>query len=114
MGEHWRILVTRSVRLQTGLAAVLVASASLGFSEAPGQALYTTKCQMCHGATGQAETAMGKATKTRPLNDPEVAKLSEAEMITVTRSGKGKMQPFKGELSEEQIKDAVAYFRSLK
>jgi len=104
----------RFIRLQTGLAALILGTASLSFSETPGQALYKAKCQMCHGATGQAETAMGKATKTLPLSDPQVTKLSETEMIALTKAGKGKMQPFKGELSEEQIKDAVAYFRTLK
>jgi hypothetical protein len=33
-------------------------------------------------------------------------------MIEVTRNGSGKMQPYKGTLSDTQIKAAVEYFRS--
>jgi mono/diheme cytochrome c family protein len=34
-------------------------------------------------------------------------------MIDATTNGMGKMQPFKGKLTDAQIKDAVAYFRTL-
>jgi len=106
--------MNRSVRMQAALGAIFVAATSMSLAQAPGQATYKAKCQMCHGATGQADTGMGKATKTLPLTDPTVSKLSEAEMVELTKSGKGKMQPFKGVLSDEEIKNAVTYYRSLK
>jgi len=33
-------------------------------------------------------------------------------MIAATKNGMGKMQPFKDKLTEAQVKDAVAYFRT--
>jgi mono/diheme cytochrome c family protein len=47
------------------------------------------------------------------VNDPEVKATSEADMIKVTTDGKGKMPAYKGKLTDEQIKDAVAFYRSL-
>jgi mono/diheme cytochrome c family protein len=35
-------------------------------------------------------------------------------MVAATRNGMGKMQPFKDKLTDAQIKDAVACFRSFK
>ena len=77
-----------------------------------GVEIYKSKCQMCHGATGMAESPAGKAMKVKPITDPTVKKLTEAEMITATKNGMGKMQPFKDKLTDAQVKDAVAYFRT--
>lgn len=92
------------------LAAATIAPA---FGEAPGADLYKTKCQMCHGATGMADTGAGKAMKVKPVTDPGVKKATEAEMIKAVSDGMGKMQPYKGKLTDAQIKDAVTYFRTL-
>jgi mono/diheme cytochrome c family protein len=48
----------------------------------------------------------------KPLTDPEIRKMTEAEMIEMTRNGIGKMQAWKGELTDAQIKGSVAYFRT--
>ena len=37
---------------------------------------------------------------------------TEAQMIADTANGMGKMQPFKGKITEAQIKEAVDYFRT--
>lgn len=74
-------------------------------------ATYKAKCQMCHGAKGMADTAAGKSMKVKPVSDPEVKKMSEAQMIAATKNGMGKMQAYKDSLSEKQIKDLVTYFR---
>lgn len=77
-----------------------------------GADLYKTKCQMCHGATGLADSGAGKAMKVKPVTDPEVRKLTEAQMIDAVRNGSGKMQPYKDKLTDDQIKGAVDYFRT--
>jgi mono/diheme cytochrome c family protein len=74
--------------------------------------LYKAKCQMCHGANGMADSGAGKAMKVKPAADPDVKKMSEAQMIDAVRKGMGKMQPFKDKLTDAQIKDSVVYFRS--
>jgi mono/diheme cytochrome c family protein len=96
------------------LLAVFVALASLvGFAQSPGQATYKAKCQMCHGATGAADTPSAKMLKVKPLDDPDIKKLSADDMFAAVKNGKGKMKPVTG-LTDAQIKDAVAYYRGLK
>jgi mono/diheme cytochrome c family protein len=92
------------------VAIVAMTTATIGFAQ--GAETYKAKCQMCHGATGMAESPAGKAMKVKPISDPEVKKLTEAEMIKATNNGLGKMQPFSGKLTDGQIKDAVVYFRT--
>jgi mono/diheme cytochrome c family protein len=48
----------------------------------------------------------------KPITDPAVKNLTEAQMIASTANGKGKMQPFKGKITDAQIKDSVDYFRT--
>ena len=73
---------------------------------------YKAKCQMCHGATGMADSGAGKAMKVKPATDPDVKNMSEEKMIAAVTNGMGKMQAYKGKLTDAQIKDAVAYFRT--
>jgi len=103
-----------AVRNQIVLAAILLAAAGASFAQSASQATYKAKCQMCHGASGQADTPAGKATKTLPVSDPEVQKHSAEEMFAFVKGGKDKMQPFKDKLTDAEIKDVVAYFRTLK
>ena len=102
------------LRNQAVLAVLLMVAAGAGVAQSPGQATYKAKCQMCHGAAGQADTPAGKATKTLPVSDPEVKKHSAEEMFDYVKGGKDKMQPFKDKLTDAEIKDVVAYFRTLK
>lgn len=104
----------RSTRSRMALAVVVCLASAVGFAQSPGEATYKSKCQMCHGANGQADTGMGKATKTLPVSDPAVKALSAEEMMTITKNGKLKMQPFKDKLSDTEIKEVVAFFRTLK
>jgi mono/diheme cytochrome c family protein len=50
--------------------------------------------------------------KVKPATDPEVTKLSEAQMIDAVHNGMGKMQAYNDKLTDAQIKDAVEYFRT--
>jgi len=101
------------MKIRTGMALVgMMAALNVTTAFAQGADTYKAKCQMCHGATGMAESPAGKAMKVKPITDPDVKKLTEAEMIKATSNGMGKMQPFKDKLTEAQIKDAVVYFRT--
>ena len=79
---------------------------------AQGADIYKAKCQMCHGATGLADSGAGKAMHVKPITDPEVRKMDEAQMIAAVSNGMGKMQAYKGKLTDAQIKEAVVHFRS--
>jgi hypothetical protein len=59
-----------------------------------------------------AESGAGKAMKVKPVTDPDVKKMSEAQMADAVRKGMGKMQPYKDKLTDAQINGAVAYFRT--
>jgi mono/diheme cytochrome c family protein len=85
---------------------------AVGLAQSSGEAVYKEKCLNCHGPNGLANSGIGKIMKVKPITDPDVKKLSAAEMIDLTRSGIGKMQPYKGELPDGEIKAAVSYFRS--
>ena len=92
--------------------AVVFLAGSVSFAQSAGEATYKAKCQMCHGEKGLADSGAGKAMKVKPATDPDVKKLSEAQMVDAVRDGMGKMQPYKDKLTDAQIKDAVAYFRT--
>ena len=79
-----------------------------------GEALYKPKCAVCHGADGKGETAVGKANKIRDLGSADVQKQSDDELAGVIGNGKSKMPAYGKGLKPEQIKDLVAYIRSLK
>src|ERR1700740_1009955 len=96
---------------KAAVAAVLMIVAA-GCWAQTGQATYAAKCQMCHGAAGLADSGAGKAMKVKPVTDPDVKKMNEAEMITAPQNGMGKMTAFKGKLSDAEIKGAVDYFRT--
>jgi cytochrome c6 len=103
------------------LAGYLAAFAALGVfaaSNSPVQAqdaaaMYKTKCAACHGPDGKGETAIGRANKVRDLGSPEVQKRTDAELTTIIETGKGKMPGYAKSLKPEQVKELVAYIRSI-
>jgi cytochrome c6 len=99
---------------RNGVAAIMVVllAGTVGFAQSAGEATYKAKCQMCHGEKGLADSGAGKAMKVKPATDPDVKKLSEAQMIDAVHDGMGKMQAYKDKLTDAQIKDAVQYFRT--
>ena len=74
---------------------------------------YKTKCSACHGAEGKGDTAMGKKFGLRDLALPDVQKLSDDELNSIIAEGKDKMPSYKKSLKPDQIKELVAYIRSL-
>jgi mono/diheme cytochrome c family protein len=76
-------------------------------------ALYKTKCQSCHAADGSGDTPMGKKLAAHDFRSPDVQKLSDADLIAVVTNGKNKMPAYKDKLTDDQIKQLVAYVREL-
>ncbi|HTB98761.1 MAG TPA: cytochrome c [Terracidiphilus sp.] len=104
--------MTKRNRSAVTLALVLSLAGAVSFAQSGGEATYKAKCQMCHGASGLADSPAGKSMKVKPATDPDVKKLTEAQMMDAVRNGMGKMQPYKDKLTDDQIKDAVTYFRT--
>jgi len=96
------------------LAAALLASTCL-FSlpakadVADAGATFKAKCAMCHGADGKGKESM----KTPDFTSADVQKKSDADLSTLITNGKGKMPPYKA-MTPDQVKDMVAFIRSLK
>lgn len=86
---------------------------TIASAQGPGSATYQSKCQMCHAADGSGNSPAGKAMKTPSLLAPEVVKQSDAELTAITKGGKGKMPAYTGKLTDAEIKDVVAYVRTL-
>ncbi len=103
--------MSKTIRFQVALAATIFLASAVGFAQS-GEATYKAKCMMCHGAAGIPSPGMAKAMGVKPVTDPEVKKFTEEQMINAVRDGMGKMQPYKGKLTDAQIKDSVSYFRT--
>lgn len=109
----------RSSKLALTAVSFVLAAA---FSQAaPASENWENYCQKCHGKTGKADTKIGKKLKVRDYTDPAVqASFKDDAMITAiadgvkNEAGKETMKGYKDELSADEIKDLVAFIRSLK
>jgi len=103
------------VKIRTGFAIVaMMAATSMTTAYAQsGADNYKAKCMMCHGADGTGKAAM----KVPSFKTPESIKESDADLTAAIKNGKGtgtiKMPAYTGKLTDPQIKDVVAYIRTL-
>jgi mono/diheme cytochrome c family protein len=100
----------RKIMILCGVALLLAAPMVM----ADGAAVYKAKCASCHGADGAGQTGMGKAMKLRDLGSADVQKQTDAELTSITTDGKAKMPAYKGKISDDEIKQVVAFIRTLK
>jgi cytochrome c553 len=106
-------------RTLTLIAACMVATAVSGVGEDT-KALWDKECSKCHGADGKGQTTMGKKLKVKDYTDAKVqAAMTDEEMLKITKDGKKEgdktlMKGFAGTLSDDQIKELVAYIRKFK
>jgi mono/diheme cytochrome c family protein len=104
-------------QIKLAFAGIMVAGlATFPSSLALGQAgadTYKTKCTMCHAADGSGSTPAGKAMGAIPFGSPALVKASDADLIAATKNGKGKMPAYAGKLTDAEIKDVIAYIRTL-
>jgi len=101
------------MKFRLAATAVFLAASLPLLAQQPGQATYTAKCAMCHGADGTGNTPVGKAMKVRSLKSSEDVKATDAELFKQTKDGVGKMQGYAGKLTDAQIQEVVAYIRAL-
>jgi cytochrome c6 len=73
------------------------------------EAMFKSKCAMCHGADGKGKAAM----KTPDFTSADVQKKNDADLSVAITNGTGKMPPYKT-MTPDQVKDMVAFIRSLK
>ena len=100
------------VMMSTMALGILIA-AVLPTAADDAAALYKSKCQVCHGADGKG-TPAGQKLGVKDFQSPDVAKQSDADLMKITKEGKGKMPKYEGKLTDDQIKELIKYIRSLK
>ena len=71
-----------------------------------GEVIYTSLCVVCHGPDGKLMLNGAK--------DLSVSKLSDDEIVTMVKNGKGLMTPFKDQLDEKQLQSVMLYVKSLR
>ena len=105
-----------ALRISSKLVTVLALALALGvaaWADDASMKLYQMKCVACHGADGVGGTPAGKALKVTDFHDPDVQKMSDADLTTIIAMGKNKMPAYGKTLKPEEIKGLVAYVREL-
>lgn len=75
--------------------------------------VYLDKCSVCHGADGAGKTAKGKKLKVKDVRET-VAKLTADQMAEIVTKGKAPdMDAYGKELSPEQVRQIIEYYRGL-
>lgn len=104
--------------MKTTWTIVLFTSAFLtaAWAGAPeGKAVFTAKCQACHGPNGEGKAAIAKMLNVtmHPLGAKEVQAKTDADVKKVITEGTGKMKAVAG-LDDKQVSDVIAFMRTLK
>lgn len=80
-------------------------------------AVFQTRCAVCHGADGSANTPMGKKESIPAFASEKVQKASNADLVDMILNGgreKRASHSFSGKgISQEDAAGLVAYIRSL-
>jgi len=95
-----------------GSALLVIFSSSAAFA-ADGAAIYKAQCAKCHGDTGQADTAVGKAMKVPALaGDANVQKMSDADVAARITGNAKHPAAIKG-LSADDASAVATYVKQL-
>ena len=117
------------ISLVLGCSAVMLfttmpqgARAMSGGNAAGGRDVHVKNCQRCHGPQGRGDGPAGKLLKTKPAdwtNKQKMSGLSDDYIYKIIWGGGGLvgkstlMPAFKGKLSDAQIREVMAFIRSL-
>ena len=88
-----------------------------GGSASKGAALFASKCVSCHGKEARGDTAMGKKYGILDFRSADVRALTTKDLEQIMKLGKGKLSEGahpKANMSEQDIRDMVAFIQSLK
>jgi len=78
-----------------------------------GASIFKGKCQLCHGADGTGNTALGKQLQVANLRSKDVQKKTDAELRKVIHDGNGNMPPFGEQLGGGEINQVIKFVRTL-
>jgi mono/diheme cytochrome c family protein len=106
----------KSLSFRTGLLTLLafgfIAICSSSVVAQDAAATYKAKCAMCHGADGKGSPT-GLKMGVHDFTSADVQKQTDAQLTETITKGKAKMPSYDGKLKDTEIKDLVAYIRSL-
>ena len=80
---------------------------------AKGKALYTKHCAGCHGPQGKGDGYKLLGPDPANLTAPSTEKQSDADLLATIHEGKPNMPSWKGLLSERDLRQILAYVRTL-
>jgi cytochrome c6 len=95
----------------TALAACLLALPR-SQAQTSGKDTFTAKCVMCHAEDGTG-SQMGRTLKVPNLRSALIQKKSNVELTQVISQGKANMPAFGAALSDDEVKEVIAYVRTL-
>ncbi len=99
--------------LRVSACLLWVGGAAYATAQQPAASVYKANCAPCHGAAGDANTPAGKTFKVPSFSSDAVLKDPDAHLLQVAKDGKGKMPSWHDKLSEDQLKDLIAYIHTL-
>jgi len=98
-----------------GVSSLVLAASGLALASGEagdGVGLFAANCAGCHGATGAADTAAGKALKATALNDAKWSGL-DAETLKGVIRGHPKHKAVTGKVSDADFEALAAHIRHL-
>ncbi len=114
--------VTTRVIMVSGAILVLLSGGLALAGEAMGDAekgkkVYRTNCLNCHGTKGRGDGPVAEHLKPPPadLTSEKVQHAADKELLAIIREGKPgtSMPSWKGDLSDQHMRDALSYIRGL-
>jgi mono/diheme cytochrome c family protein len=78
-----------------------------------GQALYAANCAKCHGASGAADTPVGKAMKAKSLIDPRLAGEDGVSLVVKTVRENPKHAAVSPTLKDDELQAIAEFVRTL-
>lgn len=106
-------------RTLVSLAAGLLLATSALRLAADVQEDWNTRCALCHGKDGAAQTRAARLCGAKDLTKADYQKTFTDDKLFgdlkggLTVDGKVKMKPFQDKLGDDQIKALIAYVRTL-
>ena len=78
-----------------------------------GEAVFRSKCAMCHGPDGAGKTKMGETLKIPDLRSADVQRRTDAELTLAVAKGKNKMPAYDTKLGKDDIAKVIVFVREL-
>jgi mono/diheme cytochrome c family protein len=91
-------------------------AAAAGGTIAAGEAIYKQRCVLCHGTEGKGDGVGAAGLDPKPRNHTDGTYMnaqSDEALLAVISAGKGQMPAWGQVLTEQQMKDVLAYVRTL-